>query len=166
MNDAHRLLPGADALYACDARWWIAHDGVRDFAGDRWTQSENRGLECGARFGLRVVESFKGAVPSDDPARIAQGYNSGFQAVNLAALAGARRIVLVGFDMNSPGGRKHFFGDHASPTLNVASAFHLFIQAFNTAAPIYAARGIEIVNASRSTALSCFPRIDLERVLS
>lgn len=166
VNDAYRLLPDADLLYACDEKWWRAHDGVRHFAGERWTQSTNRGLECAARFGLRVVESVPGARPSDDPARIAQGHNSGFQAVNLAVLAGASRIILVGFDMNSPGGRKHFFGDHVGESLNVAPAFHLFIQAFNAAAPVYAARGIEIVNASRSSALSCFPRLDLERVLS
>lgn len=166
MNDAYRLIPEADLLYACDERWWTAHGGVRQFAGQRWTQSTNRGLECAARFGLRVVESVPGDQPSDDPARITQGCNSGFQAVNLAALAGARRIILLGFDMgNSPSGRKHFFGDHDGATLNVASAFHLFIRAFNAAAPVYAQRGIEIVNASRATALSCFPRQPLERLL-
>ncbi len=165
MNDAYRLLPDADLLYSCDGKWWGAHDGVRQFAGDRWTQSTNRGLEWAARFGLRVVDSVPGDRPSDDPARITQGSNSGFQAVNFAALAGARRIILLGFDMNSPGGRKHFFGDHVGATLNVAPAFHLFIRAFNAAAPVYQSRGIEVLNASRATALGCFPRVPLERLL-
>lgn len=164
VSDAYRLLPEADLLYSCDERWWSAHAGVPGFAGERWTQSKNRGLECAARFGLRVVDSEATSVPSDDPARIAQGSNSGFQAVNLAALAGARRIILVGFDMSSPAGRKHFFGDHAG-AMNVPPAFSLFIRAFNDAAPVYAARGVEIINASRSTALSCFPRQTLEKVL-
>ena len=28
VNDAYRLLPRADILYACDARWWELHEGA------------------------------------------------------------------------------------------------------------------------------------------
>src|SRR5512139_1237105 len=35
VNDAYRLFPDADVLYACDPKWWDVHKGVRKFAGER-----------------------------------------------------------------------------------------------------------------------------------
>jgi hypothetical protein len=165
VNDAYRLIPEAEVLYACDARWWRAHDGVPGFRGERWTQDQAGGDTCAARYGLNLIPSRPGSIPSADPAYLTTGKNSGFQAVNLAALMGARRIVLLGFDMGlAPDGRRHFFGDHPGD-LNRASPYRAFIRAFEEAAPIYAARGIEILNASRRSALACFPRVNLEDVL-
>lgn len=98
---------------------------------------------------------------------IAQGFNSGYQAVNLAALAGAARIVLIGFDMAAaPDGRRHFFGDHPEERMNAPHPFGLFLTAFARAAPVYAARGIEVVNASRATALDSFPRVGFEEFIA
>lgn len=165
MNDAFRLVPDADLLYACDARWWDHHGGVREFTGEKWTQDKAGGETCAARHGLNVVRSVNGAVPSFEPDHIAQGKNSGFQAVNLAALLGARRIVLVGFDMGlAEDGRRHFFGDHPG-RMNQPSPYKSFIRAFDEAAPHYAARGVEVLNASRRSALACFPRVPLESIL-
>lgn len=96
---------------------------------------------------------------------IATGSNSGFQAINLAALMGANPIVLMGFDMGvEPGGRTHFFGDHPTPELQRPSPFGLFIRAFERAAPIYQQRGVVILNASARTALTCFRRIAPDRI--
>lgn len=166
VNDAHRLIPSADVLYACDARWWDAHEGAPAFAGDRWTQDANRGVEAGERWGLNVVRSERTDRPLLDGDTIGQGFNSGFQAVNLAALMGATRIVLVGFDMGlGPDGESHFFGDHPGK-LNVLSPYAMFIGAFNAAAPCYAEAGVAVLNASRRSALTCFPTVSLERALA
>lgn len=166
VNDAFRLLPTADLLYACDARWWDTHAGVPAFAGERWTQDTNKGVEAGRRWGLNVVRSERTDRPLLDGDAIGQGFNSGFQAVNLAALMGADRIVLVGFDMGlAEDGTSHFFGDHPGK-LNVLSPYAMFIAAFEAAAPCYAEAGVEVLNASRRTALKCFPLIPLERVLA
>lgn len=169
VNDAWRMVPCADALYACDAKWWEHHAAsvAAGFEGERWTQDQARGLEVAGRLGLNVVKSRRGGIPSDEPDVIAQGMNSGFQAVNLAALAGGDPIVLLGFDMGlGPGGLSHFFGDHPTQRLNVKSPFADFIRHFETSAPYYARRGVKILNASRRSALTCFPRIDLEEALN
>lgn len=148
-------------LYACDARWWVEHEGAPGYVGPgRWTQSENGGLELARKFGLNCVRSTRSELPSFDADRIGQGFNSGFQAVNLAVLMGATKIVLLGFDMGLAGKRRHFFGDHPQ-TLNAESPFPMFIRAFDVSAPVYAANGIEIVNASRRSALKCFPIVPL-----
>lgn len=166
VNDAYRVIPAADLLYACDAKWWSAHEGAPLFRGEKWVQDKRGGLEAARRFGLRCVQSQPGSTPSTDPAVITQGMNSGFQAIEIAALMGARRIILVGYDMGlGPSGRRHFFGDHPAD-LNMASPYHLFIKAFNEAAPHWRDRGLEIVNASARTALTCFPRVGLEEALN
>jgi hypothetical protein len=167
VNDAHLLLPEADLLYACDARWWDHHKGVQAFEGERWTQTAAGGVECAARWGLNLVEGKPGNIPDLTGSSVRHGGNSGFQAVNLAALQGVRRIILLGFDMGcAPDGRRHFFGNHADPCLNVLPAFRLFVKAFTVAAPVYRAAGVEILNASRRSALTCFPSTPLEPALA
>lgn len=166
VNDAYRVIPAADLLYACDAKWWRAHEGAPLFRGERWTQDKRGGLEAAREFGLHCVASQGGSLPSTDPAVITQGMNSGFQAIEIAALMGARRIILVGFDMGlGPSGVRHFFGDHPGE-LNQSSPYHLFLKAFNEAAPHWRDRGLEIINASARTALTCFPRSGLEEALA
>ncbi len=168
VNDAYRLIPSADVLYACDAKWWRAHEGVTGFAGERWTQDVGAEQDLVVqRFALRCVKSVAGDVPSFSGVRIAQGLNSGFQAVNFAAGRGSTRIVLLGFDMGvGPDARKHFFGDHAEPKLNENSPYDLFIKALTKAAPVYAQRGVVILNATRRSALKCFRAANLEDELA
>jgi hypothetical protein len=91
------------------------------------------------------------------------GGNSGYQAINLAFLLGARRILLLGFDMGyGKSGKRHFFGDHPGG-MNVPSPFPDFINSFRSVAAQAPDLGLEIVNCSRETALDCFPRAPIER---
>ena len=84
------------------------------------------------------------------------GGNSGFQAVNLAYIMGAETIILLGFDMFG----SHYFGDHPAG-LAQSSPYASFIQSFEAIT-----QDVEIINCSRKTAMNCFPRKDLEDVLS
>lgn len=101
---------------------------------------------------------------SFDPEVIHYGSNSGFQAVNLAILMGATRIVLVGFNMGSIDGKRHFFGDHPRGLRNT-NTYNNFLRAFNRAAKLLPPH-IQILNATPNSALTCFPRIDLHDALS
>lgn len=83
------------------------------------------------------------------------GGNSGFQAVNLAYIMGAKTILLLGFDMFGT----HFFGKHP-PKLDVMSPFRNFIESFASIK-----KDVEIINCSRQTALDCFPKMPIESVL-
>lgn len=170
VNDAYRLLPYADVLYACDENWWTLHlDSVRKmFHGERWTtHEENLGgngqhvndKRALADAGLNFVRGRDGDVFSTDPGTIHYGSNSGFQAVNLAILKGATQVILVGFDMGGPG---HFFGDHPAPLHN-RSSYRDFIAPFRHAAKTCP---VPIVNATPQSALDCFPRMDLDDALA
>lgn len=165
VNTTFRRWPDADMLYACDGRWWDVHDGAPDFRGERWTQHAG----AAAKWGLRRVRAAVGLELSFDPTRIGTGANSGFQALNIAILARAARVLLIGFDMGSPDGKAHWHGDHPAKLNNPNDeAFANWRQAFgNAAAALRAARHpVEIVNCSAWSALDCFPRGDIATCLA
>lgn len=140
------MAPWADALYAMDRAWWRVHiDEVRRvFGGVLW--SPLVGIA-----GVKRV-NFGGPIPR----------NSGAGAIGLAARLGARRIVLLGYDVQLPEGRAHWHGDHPKGLGN-AGSIGQWPEQFRLLARTLA--GLEVVNASRSTALECFPRESLEDAL-
>jgi len=84
------------------------------------------------------------------------GGNSGYQAINLAYILGAKTILLLGFDMFG----SHFFGDHPDK-LNVNSPYKHFIKGFESINQ----KKVEIINCTRQTALNCFPLKFIDNVL-
>ncbi len=167
VNDAYRRLPGAQVLYACDNAWWRVHgEHARGFAGERWSchcaegSSHNDKRKVADQFGVQLVAGRDGSTFSFDPGFIRYGHNSGFQAVNLALLFGAVRIILIGFDMHGT----HFFGAHPKPLRNAAS-YGSFIRSFTIAARELP-RHISIVNCAPGSALTAFRKADLDVTLA
>jgi hypothetical protein len=167
INDTYKLAPWADVLYACDARWWIEHGYVTSFEGERWTQDSAPVKDWprrAAHAGLNVVKSYPGNLVSDSADYIFTGSNSGYQALSFALCAGASHAILLGYDMGvAEDGKRHFFGDHPT-TLCQKSPYETFRAAFNQASLAFLSR-MGVVNASRRTALECFPRATLEQAL-
>jgi hypothetical protein len=177
VNDNFRRLPNADILYAADLNWWRANiDDVRcGFAGERWTQYDGERLERSPQvkadcaearaLGCKLIDMKRGValLPLAED-RISCGANSGFQALMLARHFGARRIILVGYDMQRTGGAAHWFGQHPKGLSN-GDPRHWVKHFEATAAPL-AAEGILVINCSTSTALRGFPRADLSAAIS
>lgn len=160
-QDAYRLLPDADILYGCDAKWWNAHNGT-DFAGEKWSSHNDRQLsdnklEVAKRYDLNLVNGKPGQGFSTNPKYIHYGDNSGFQSVNLAILFGSTEIVLVGFDMRITD-KSHFFGDHPS-TLHQRNEYASLAKMFK---PL---DGVKIVNATPGSAIKCYPMVALNEVI-
>lgn len=166
VGDAYRLLPHADALYACDWSWWRHHKGAAKFDGERFTSHSTSGQFIDDKsivadeFNVRLVPASNGAGFSTSENFIHYGLpqpSSGFQAVNLALLFGASRVVLVGFDSHAASG-KHFFGDHPDNLRNCTDAgYREFAKAF--------APHPRIVNATPGSAIEAYEFVDLEEVL-
>lgn len=158
IKDAIRLAPWADWLYACDAKWWKRYGDALKFAGEKYT------LDHMARSYATVLRNTGETGIETDPTGLRTGKNSGYQAINLAVHKGARRIVLLGYDMQADmTGRDHWFGAHPWRT---RPPYELFLAIFPTiVAPLHAL-GIEVLNATRRTALRCFPCVTLEEALS
>ncbi|WXP55055.1 hypothetical protein WHU11_26485 (plasmid) [Escherichia coli] len=94
----------------------------------------------------------------------AEGVNSGAQAISLAAESGAEVVVLVGYDCSLQNGL-HWHGAHPQ-ALTESNAGVYFKMA--TAVPDTRKKhaDLHILNASRSSAIQCFPRINLEAVIA
>jgi hypothetical protein len=101
--------------------------------------------------GLKLLRRGKHGELSRDASTLGVGYTSGFSAINLAVHLGAARIVLLGFDMMG----RHFFGEHPN---NTVPPFGLAIPMFDRLIQPLADLHIDIVNASRTTAITAFPR--------
>jgi hypothetical protein len=165
VNCSYRLAPWADLLYACDAAWWQQYRP--EFAGVMVTQDER--VVSGADRIPRVVRvpSVNEKGLSWDPARIHQGANGGYQALNLAVLMGARRVLLMGYDMRVVDGKKHWHGDHPVNLNNPdASQLATFRAAFATTVSELARAGVEVFNCTPGSALDCFPRRDVAEALA
>lgn len=170
VNDAYKLAPFADILYACDWWWWNKHDCARDYAGVRvglgwdfvkempitgWAASKEAkeinligmtgcdGLEMKNRYAVRT------------------GGNSGYQAVNLAAQMGARNIFLLGYDMKATDGKSHFWGNYEKRTPG-QNNFKEWIKNFKTIAEPLVKSGVRVVNCNPDSALKVFKKTKLE----
>lgn len=160
INNTFELAPWADLLYACDATWWRMHIAqVRlRFHGELWTQDEAARLA----FGVRHVPSVRAPGLGVNGA-IHQGGNGGYQAINLAFLAGASRIVLLGFDMHGT----HWHGSHPPGLSNPPPwLFAQWIKHFEALSTDLRSRGVPVVNCSPGSALRAFDTSTLEAALS
>ncbi len=94
--------------------------------------------------------------------RVHMNGNSGAQAICVAAMFGARRILLIGFDMKlGADGRAHWFGQHPG-NLVTRQLFEEWIHKAGAIARDAKSAAVEIVNCTPDSALDCFKRSTIE----
>lgn len=161
VKEAALLAPWADVLYAADHDWWTNNpDRWRDFKGEKWT-IENRASQLFPEINaIRCRTEWKW---SNTPGIIATGGNSGFQVINMAVLDGAEKVVLLGYDYGyEPGQDKHWW-DKDHPRTSRQSNYAEWNKRLAAAAPLIP---VPVLNASRQSAITCFPRLSLKDALS
>lgn len=143
--------------------WWKVHlQSVKEaFKGALFTQwSDIADKDYAAANGITAVQGRDAPGLGRDMLHF--NNNSGAQAINLAYLIGATRIILLGYDMQSTGGKSHFFGDHP-PELSTAN-HAVNVPYFTRLAQDLEREGVEVINCSRDTALTQFKRAELEGI--
>ena len=137
ITSAFQLAPWADFIAATDSAWWRRHPEALKLPGSKYTMHN-----------VRHVERVK--VP---------GYvavNSGVLGLECAKRNGATRVMLLGFDMHGT----HYFGPYRNGLTNTSEAkrrMHLTQYArWRRANP-----GIEVINCTPGSALTCFPKASL-----
>lgn len=148
VNSSWHAVPYCSAIYAADCCWWEEHYSTITSSAERW---------CGDEFTARRfgINCFPSVLPGS--------YNSGQRAIELAIHLGASRILLLGYDCSIRHGT-HWHGNHqqlANPDKFSVARWHDEFSRLNTIAG-----GAEIINCSRYTRLTCFPRQPLEAALS
>lgn len=157
IKENYHLAPWADVLYAGDTDWWDPY-GRAEFAGERWTVSS----EASLKYGLNWIGGDSLLTWSNDPAVVATGGHSGFQAINLAVLQGAERVILLGYDLGFENGKDKHWWDKAHPRASRKSDYRLWLELLAKAAPLIP---VPVINCSRQSAITCFPRAPLRDVL-
>ncbi len=162
IGDAYLLNPWADILYHGDAKWWRHHNGVPEFYGACKVSLEpvpeypnvKQLLQSRLRTGLEVT-----------PPGVVSGSNSGYQALNLAYHFRPKEIILLGYNLGrSPEGIYSVRGD--SPRgLPETRDFSRFISNISGLAECLASRGVKVYNCTENSALTCFPRRNLDDII-
>ena len=146
VNSSWKIAQHADVIFAGDDSWWNAnHDKITTQA-ERWTLAQ----AAAERYNLN---RFKFRAP----------YNSGMVAIHLAAHFGASKIILLGYDCSIKHGH-HWHGKHAGKNPD----FHRcqkWKKQFLHCSLFMKKAGISVINCSRYTELTCFPRATLEEIL-
>lgn len=182
VNDTYLLAPWADVQYAADIRWhkWQEQGVPKTSLGlsgeevrDRWSRFQGQKCSIENFSGIHADEihvlknahgTNHGFGLSMDFRKLVTGRNSGFQALNLAVLAGAQRILLLGFDgQPASDGKGHWFGEHPMPT--PPAAYQQYRQAMSAAENLLIEVGVDVFNCSPGSAIDSFPKLTLSEVL-
>ena len=147
---------------------------LEKFTGELWAASDPGGA-LGAKWGLvpprvRAALNFVDVIDEPGlctkPGRVHYGKNSGYQALGLVYHWGCVRDILLGYDMQrGQRGESHWHGDHEGGLPNLGTMpewARLMVQLGQD----LRTRGVQVINATRRTALTCFERMPLESVLA
>lgn len=91
------------------------------------------------------------------------GGNSGYGALNLAYLKGSRRIILLGYDFCHSA--THWHEGYAWQGKSNDSMYRKWATQFIRALPQLHKHGVQVLNASPDSAITAFPKVELEAVL-
>jgi hypothetical protein len=160
VNQAYKLGPWVDVCYFGDCGWYGQNlPAIRGYAGLKIT-SCSRCPEAGWRHVHRVRRTKPYGIETKRDA-VAWNNNSGASAINVAVHLGAKRIVLLGFDMQMKGDRKNWHQDYRGEQKNPA-LFEKHLRGFPHIARDAAALGVEILNATPESAVTQFPFVDIK----
>ena len=140
---AYQLAPDARFIAASDAAWWRTYRDAFDRPVPKFGMGSANGVER-----IRIDQ-------------LGTSVNSGVLALECAVRAGATRILLLGFDMHGT----HFFGPYTNGLRNTQPhqrAQHL--RQYEAWA--HMRRGVEVINCTPGSALTCFPKAELDACLA
>jgi len=152
VNDAGLVFdPNADVLCWGDPQWFVWNsDELRLHRGQykiTWRMMPTRPALPFHTLGHPRMPPYVSFNQSEVCAN-----NSGMGGINIAALFGAKRILLLGFDMRCVDGVNHWHNRH-----KVATSEHRYPELYkppmDAAAQEYAAAGIEVINCTEFSGL-------------
>lgn len=171
VNNAYRIGNWIDICFFGDCSWYLVHRlALAKFPGLKIT--------CCIRFAAKSGKNMEGikylakdkAIRygiSTNPSTVAWNANSGAAAISLAANLGAKRIILLGFDMSlDQNHRSHWHRQH-HPTKKTPPLppFKRHLRGFPDIASHAKKRGIEIINCSPVSAIKEFKVVPVAKLL-
>lgn len=168
VNNAFRL--GLDVHLACNWQWWDEYwHEIKNYDCHKWTPR----IESAEKYGINYIEEIWQPGLSKDKQFIHAHHGSGPQIVNVALHYGVKRMILIGWDMRYPGkvndrqytGKRHYFGEYPQnlqhwPRTGPNGELAGLIKEMETIKP--EDYGIEIINCTPGSAMTCFQMDDLD----
>lgn len=158
INNGYMVAPWADVLYACDRVWWDwYYEDTIDFQGLRITRDTFAKKKYPDLIWIEGEAHDQGLSKRQDS--IVNGQIGGYQAINLAVNFGAKKILLIGYDMRNIKGQSHWHGDHPN---NQRPFWNQRVAHFRNMVPDLEERGINVINCTPGSAIDAFPMGDLQ----
>jgi hypothetical protein len=164
-NQAFELGPWVDAVWFGDCRWYDWNKtALHQFGGLKVTCCPK--LAQNPVIGIKAVQRSRkstGIDPNRD--KISWNRHTGGSALNLAVHFGARRILLLGYDMKLGKDGSHWWHTkHKSqPRDNIYKT--RFLPAYTTMATDLERLRVEVINAGPDSDMEVFPRMTLAEAL-
>ena len=163
-----------NVLHACNYQFYDHYypidSRISDGLFDKWT---TRPELNGKYKGVNYIEEVWADGFSVDPSKIHAHHGTSPQLMNIALHYGITKMLLVGFDMRYPDkvtdkdyrSPRHYFGEYANnlqhwPRTGAQGELEGLIKEMETIKP--EDYGIEIINCTPDSAMTCFPMGNLE----
>ncbi|MHA1690363.1 MAG: hypothetical protein ACTSU7_01870 [Candidatus Heimdallarchaeaceae archaeon] len=138
---------------------WLKYQGYKVFTCQRNKYNFSNDIFVVDRINERTL-SF------DLSKGIYAGSNSGFGALMLAVALGSKVIYLLGYDLKVNEKNTHWHQGYFNQNVAIFEKRLLkYKQLFEEFAPYLKENGIEVINLSVNSALECFPKSTLDKVL-
>ena len=160
VNNAFKVAPFSEICYFKDFVWfgWNAEE-LRLFGGMTVTSC----YKFKRSSWIRVLREGHRSPFDTRRGRINRGTNAGFEAACLALKLGARKLVLLGFDMRVVEGKANYHDEHRREVGEHLYSFQYSPQ-FYIVRDFCDAQGIPVFNATPGSELEHFPIIPIEEI--
>jgi len=170
INVAYLIGDWIDIVFFGDIGFFLKHQqGLAKFPGLKVSCHPQMGKYDWVKFTPRDMKYPKGI--SDNPQMTSWNGNSGAAAISIAANAGAKRIILLGFDMKLSDDRRQHWHDLYGKGIiakiskkPITLPFDRHLRGFADIAKDAKRRGITIWNICPDSAIKEFPKMSLDEV--
>jgi hypothetical protein len=168
INVAYLIGDWIDILFYGDVGFFLKHqEGLAKFPGIKASCHPSAAKISWVKYLPRDSKHNKGI--SDNPKMTSWNGNSGAAAISVAANAGAKRIILLGFDMKLSDSKVQHWHNVYKRNWNdpnrkkpVHLPFDRHLRGFDQIAKDAKRRGIEILNCCPDSAIKEFPKCNLK----
>lgn len=142
VNNCYELAPWAEFIAATDKRWWQFNQDAHQFAGMKFSANEIDGV---------------GKIRAK---HVTTGSCSGVLGLEVAKILGARRIILLGADLQG----SHFFGPYTNGLANTTDDRRELHKKQFAAWGAHNSH-IDVINCTPGSALEAFPHGKLSDII-
>lgn len=151
-----------DVCFFGDTRWFEWHrESLKSYSGLIVTSLQNLKsvpwIKCINRSNKEGIEKNKNL--------LSWNRCSGLSAINLAVHFGAKKIILLGFDMKKGNGRDNYHNDHLVNADIKYNPYERFMKSVPHIKADADKLGIEIINTCMDSGMDHFPKVPFEEVL-